>query len=130
MPIVSLAVVLEPTDAEEAERLFRQAVDIQKDAPNVSSYQQFRARHHGDLGRFLRVQGRPAEALPYLLEAIAINEKLAEQYPHLSVFRTRSEQLNRQVSDLRRSLGQISEARPANPVRQQALDLLKHLGAG
>ncbi len=87
----TLAVLLSETDPDAAEAWFRQAVTIQKDAPDIATYQEFLGRHELEFGQFLRTRGRPEEAIPLLHESAGIFEKLAEKFPHDSQFRAMAE---------------------------------------
>jgi eukaryotic-like serine/threonine-protein kinase len=78
---------LEGTDAKEAEALYRRAIEIQNDVPDVPNYQEFLANAHRDFAKFLGRQKRPEEALPHHREACRIFEKLVARYPHVSSYR-------------------------------------------
>ena len=78
---------LEGTDPNEAEALYRRAVKIQNDGPDVPNYQEFLALAHIDFARFLARQRRPQESLPHHREACRIFTKLVARYPHASFYR-------------------------------------------
>jgi tetratricopeptide (TPR) repeat protein len=82
-----LALEFEDSNPEEAEALYRRAVDLQKDAPNVPNYQEFLAETLHGFGAFLTRRKRPEEASQAYRQACSIYEKLAAQFPYVSSYR-------------------------------------------
>jgi len=85
---VTLAKFFEVSDPSAAEKLYRKAVLLQKDAPDVPSHQEFLAAHLIGLGEFLKRQKRPDEAASIVKQAIDIFDKLAVKFPHVGNYKT------------------------------------------
>jgi eukaryotic-like serine/threonine-protein kinase len=128
---VTLARTLETRDPQAAEKLYRRAVTLEKDAPDVATYQEFLGLHQEALGLFLARQKRAGEARRVLQQGIVVFEKLAARFPQVNSYRSQLQYWREEVRKLRPDTAAAQkDVRPSpKPSHEQALALLKRLKA-
>lgn len=99
---VYLARLLETTDPQAAEDLFRRGLHLQKDAPGVATYQEFLGIQQRFFGVFLARRDRPDEAIAAYRQAVAIYQKLLARFPHVTSYREALNAWQGEIIDLQR----------------------------
>src|SRR5262249_30761738 len=92
--------------------------------PAVTQFQTNLARSHLDFGRWLELEGKPAEALAEYRRALAIRRKLAEAHPDVTDFQLFLAYDHETIGDMLCREGKLAEGLPQCEVAREPLGQL------
>ena len=123
------ASLLDLSEPQTTEALYHRALLLQKDAPDVPSYQQSLADHQAFFSRFLVAQRRPQEAIPIYQQAVTIYRKLLVRFPHVAAYRSTLNVWEQEIANLQAGRGHFQGQRTPEQVLEKARLLLQDLQA-